>query len=68
MAAAPAHELVVAPAPGAPAHDALRAQCYAVRIAVFVDEQKFALADEIDQCVARPPLPPRPPNALAQSR
>jgi len=36
------------PAVGQPGRDELRAQCYAVRIAVFVDEQKFPLNVEID--------------------
>jgi hypothetical protein len=45
----PAHELVVVPSPGNPERIVLRQQCYDVRIAVFVDEQRFPLDVEIDE-------------------
>ncbi|KAI0677329.1 acyl-CoA N-acyltransferase [Trametes maxima] len=49
MAAPPAHELVIAPAPGQPGRDELRQKCYDVRIAVFHHEQGFPLDTEIDE-------------------
>ncbi|PCH40862.1 acyl-CoA N-acyltransferase [Wolfiporia cocos MD-104 SS10] len=48
MATVPPHELLLVPAAGDPARAALREQCYAVRIAVFVTEQGFPLDAEID--------------------
>ena len=62
-AAPPAHEIVVVPAPGAPGRDALRQQCYDVRIDVFHREQGFPLDTEIDECV-----PPRPPARTPRAR
>ena len=37
--------------------DALIAQCKAVRMAVFVEEQGFPAAVEFDQYVSRSPMP-----------
>ncbi|KAI0642456.1 acyl-CoA N-acyltransferase [Trametes meyenii] len=49
MATPPAHEVIVAPAPGQPGRDELRQQCYDIRIAVFHHEQGFPLETEIDE-------------------
>ncbi|OCH96003.1 acyl-CoA N-acyltransferase [Obba rivulosa] len=48
MALAPEHSILTVPAVGQPARDALRQQCYDVRIDVFSHEQGFPLDTEID--------------------
>ena len=47
----PPHEIVIVPAVGQPGREALRQQCYDVRIDVFHHEQKFPLDTEIDEYV-----------------
>lgn len=47
----PAHKLFVIPAFGENGRDALKQQCYDVRIDVFHHEQGFPLDTEIDEYV-----------------
>lgn len=46
---APAHEIIKIPDFGAPGRDALKQQCFDVRIAVFTHEQGFPLETEVDE-------------------
>ncbi|TDL29834.1 acyl-CoA N-acyltransferase [Rickenella mellea] len=45
---APSHEIITIPSYGEGGRDLLKEQCFAVRIAVFSDEQGFPLDTEID--------------------
>ena len=56
MADVPAHEIVIVPAVGEDGREALRQQCYDVRIDVFHHEQRFPLETEIDEYVPIPIL------------
>ncbi|EIW61666.1 acyl-CoA N-acyltransferase [Trametes versicolor FP-101664 SS1] len=49
MATPPEYEIITVPAVGQPGREALRQQCYDVRIDVFHHEQGFPLDTEIDE-------------------
>ena len=45
----PQYEVIKIPDKGEPGRDALKQQCFALRIAVFIDEQGFPLEVEFDE-------------------